>query len=408
MIKFPQKPSHKRAVYLDHAASTPLDPEVFAAMKPWLAGHYANPSALYASGVEARKEVELSRKSVADLLYTNSDSIIFTGSGTESINMAILGTALKHAKAGKHIITTKIEHKAVLETLVQLEKEGFEVTHLAVDAEGRIYMEELRRALRYDTILVSIMYVNNEIGTINPIADIGRELLKWRKAGCTPYPIFHSDACQAASTEDLNVEKLHVDLMSLNGSKIYGPKGLGILYKRREVALEPISFGGGQEFWLRSGTENVSGIIGIAKALVLTESAKERYVQSVAEIRDYFWELIQKHIPAVKLNGPDIMHENKRAKSARSVSNLNVSFAGVDADALVLYLDEYGVMCSKGSACETESGDSYVLKAIGLRKDEIKGTVRFTLGKSTSKKDIDHVMKYLPRIVEALRQNPVV
>lgn len=396
-MSFPDKPKQKREVYLDHASATPLDPDVFAAVEPWLKEQYANPSALYKTGVKARNAVETSRKTVADVLKTNPDTIIFTGSGTESINIALVGAALRHKDAGKHIISTKIEHSAVKQTLIQLEKEGFEVTHLPVDEEGKIKIEDFKKALRPDTILVTLMYVNNEIGTINPIDEIGREILKWRKKNNVMYPLFHSDACQAICTEDLSVEKLHVDLLSLNASKAYGPKGVGVLHKRRGVGLEPIVFGGGQEFGVRSGTENVGGIVGVAKAFEIAGDKKQDTRKEIQEVRDYFWSGIKKQIENVKLNGPDFESDD------RVVSNLNVSFVGVEAEALVLYLDEYRIMCSKGSACETDAGSSHVLEAIGLSEEEISGAVRFTLGRNTTKEDIDYVMIFLPEIVAGLR-----
>ncbi len=386
-------------MYLDHAAATPVDPEVFFEMKPWLTTRFGNPSALYGFGVEAKKHIEVCRAGIANAFSTQKDTIIFTSGGTESNNTALFGVANAHEKYGKHIITTKIEHASVLEPIKELEEKGFEITYLNVNAEGKISLDEFKRALRKDTILVSIMYVNNEIGTIYPISEIGKEILKWRKNNNTVYPYFHTDACQAATTQDLHVEKLHVDLLSLNGSKMYGPKGVGILYKRRGIDMAPLLYGGGQEFGMRGGTENVAGIVGITKALVLAEHCKELYV-NVAALRNYFWESIKLNIENVKLNGHDVEDPD------RSSQNLNVSFLGVDAETLVLYLDEYGIMCSRGSACETDKTGSHVLEALGLTEHEMQGTIRFTLGKDTTKKDIEYVMKYLPALVEALRDNP--
>lgn len=395
-MKLPAKPFRKKYIYLDNAASTALDPRVFFEMKPWLTTKYANPSALYSFGVEAKKAIKEARNIISEILFTQPDTLFFTSGGTESNNLAILGVARAHAHKGKHIITTRIEHSAVLEPMKHLEKEGFEITYLDVDVHGKINIKECKEVLRKDTILVSIMYVQNEIGTIYPIADIGREILKWRKEQKTEYPYFHTDACQGSTHQDLNVEKLHVDLMSVNGTKMYGPKGIGMLYKRRDVNIEPLMHGGGQESGVRSGTENVSGIVGLAKAFLLAQTEKNN--DEIKLLRNYFWECIESKIAHVKLNGPALDDE------ARSAFNLNVSFAGLDAEALVLYLSEYGIMCSKGSACETDKEASHVLTAIKCSQEEIQGAIRFTLGKKTTKKEIMHVMKYLPGIVASLRE----
>lgn len=394
---FPKKPTKKQHVYLDHGATTQPDALVTQAMEPWLREQFANPSALYSVGVEARSAIEDSRTQIADILHATKDTIVFTSGGTESTNMAILGVARKYAEKGKHIITTEIEHPSVLEPMKQLEKEGFEITYLPVNEEGLLNMKDVVSALREDTILVSIMYVNNEIGSINPIHEIGKEILKWRKKHKTIFPLFHTDACQAASTLDVHVERLHVDLMSINGSKLYGPKGIGLLYKRRGVELEPLMYGGGQEQGIRSGTENVASIMGMAEAFRIAHEQKESYVVHMKDVRDYFFQQMS-HIPGVHLNGPSLDNIH------RSVGHLNMYFEGIDADALVLYLDEYGIMCAKGSACATGKNEaSHVLEAIGLSNERIGGSIRFTIGRDTTKKDIDYVMEYLPGIVEGLR-----
>src|SRR3990167_8134375 len=278
-----KKKKKKRLIYMDHAATTRVDLAVKKAMDPYFCQHYANPSGLYKSSREVNGALNDARRKIAEILHALPDNIIFTGGGSESDNLAIFGAARKHQKSGKHIITTKIEHHAVLLPIEQLQKEGFEITFLDVDECGRVTAEQVKKALRHDTILVSIMYANNEIGTIEPIAEIGKEILKWRKQNNTSYPFFHSDACQAAGSLDLNVEKLHVDLMTINGSKIYGPKGVGVLFKIRNVDILPLIFGGGQEMRLRSGTENVSGIVGIAKAL---ENARKNSKKENLRLRD--------------------------------------------------------------------------------------------------------------------------
>lgn len=410
---FPPKPKKKQLIYLDHAAATPLESGVFQAMKPFFTSQFANPSALYSLGVQAKKRIEESRKKVGEILFAQPDTIYFTSGGTEANNIAIFGVIEElritnyELREKIHIITTKIEHDSVLRPIQELEKEGVEVTYLDVDENGLISLEELKKALRKETVLVSIMYANNEIGTVQPIADIGREILKWRKNNTTSFPYFHTDACQAANYLDLSVEKLHVDLMTLNGSKIYGPKGVGALYKRRGVVLHAQVYGGRQEKGLRAGTENVPGIVGFATALELVQKKKENV--RIEKLRNYFWESIEKKIPDVFLNGP--MQENKKTKKPESTqtmrlpSNLNVYFKDIEAEALILYLDSYGISCSSGSACSTESNEpSHVLKACGMSDERAFGSIRFSLGKDTTKKDIDYVMKYLPGVVEEIRK----
>lgn len=399
-----------RQVYLDYASAMPLEPEIYTAMRPWLTKKFANPSALYASAVEARGAVEAARQKVADVLFTQPETIVFTGSGTESTNLALLGVGRSPksiVRSPKHLITTRIEHHSVLQPIRQLEKDGWRVTYLPVDREGKIDLDDFRKTLGKETLLVSIQYANNEIGAIQPLADIGREILKWRKARGTPYPYFHTDACQAAAYLELNVEKLHVDLMSLNGSKIYGPKGVGILYKRRGVAIEPLMYGGGQEFGLRPGTENVAGIVGLAEALDLTCNLKHVTCNKVAKLRNYFWKKLQERITGCTLNGPMIRNlkfKTENLKFNRLPNNLNISFKDVDAEALILYLDAAGIQCSSQSACSTDSDEvSHVLLACGLSAEEAKISVRFTLGRETRKKDIDYVMARLPDIVKKIR-----
>lgn len=394
---------------MDHAATTYMDPDVTEAMLPFFEGTFANSSGLYASGRIAREAIDDARHGIASLLGTQIDSIIFTSGGTESDNMAVFGVALhksieriKTIREGKrgHIITTKIEHHAVLHPCEELEKIGFDVTYLAPDECGYISEKQVKEALREDTILVSIMYANNEVGTVMPIASIGREILKWRKEHATKYPLFHTDACQASGALPLDVEKLHVDLMTINGSKMYGPKGVGILYKRRGVNIKPLMYGGGQEMKLRAGTENVPSIVGFAKALELAEASKEEENTRLIALRNYFWKRLEAEIPKIRLNGPALGDA-----TVRLPNNLNVSILDIEGEALLLYLDEYGIICSTGSACTSESLDpSHVLLSCGLPYEYAHGSLRFTLGKRNTKEDIDYVMTYLPGIVEKLRE----
>lgn len=398
-MSFPKKPTKNQLIYLDHAATTPTDLQVVKAMVPFWSRNFANPSALYSLGQASHEAVEQARTQVAEILFTQPDCITFTSGGTEANNLAMFGLINQATQKKLHVITTAIEHHSVLAPIEQLAKQGkISVTYLAVNERGEISIKELLAAIRPETILISVMYANNEIGTINPIAEIGRELLKYRKTNKTQWPYFHTDACQATGTLDLHTERLHVDLMTINGSKMYGPKGVGALFVRRGVPIEPIMFGGGQENALRSGTENVPAIIGFAKALQLVQKNFNKDADRQAKLRDYFWQQINQKIPNVKLNGPEL-GENRLA------NNLNVQFSGLEGETLVLYLDAYGIICATGSACATDSDDaSHVLTACGLKLSEANASVRFTLGKSTTKKDIDTVMKYLPGIVKEIRE----
>ena len=393
-----------RSVYLDNAAATPVDRRVFEAMRPYFYEHCGNPSALYSEAQISNSALDDSRRTIAEILRARPGNIIFTSGGTESNNLAIFGVARAHVKHGKHIITVAAEHHSVLEPLVQLKKEGWKITILPVDKNGFIKTEDVVKTIRPDTALISIMYANNEIGAIQPIAEIGRQISHYRKEKGSVYPFFHSDACQAAGRLDLDVEKLHVDLMSVNGSKIYGPKGAGFLYARHGVDLEPIMFGGSQERHRRAGTENVPGIVGLAKALELVHllippfSIRGRGggspLDRQRQLTQYFFVKLRKLVPNLQLNGPEIGER-------RLPNNLNVVFPGVDGEALVIYLDSYGVMCSTGSACTAESREpSQVLKAIGKTQAEIFSSVRFTLGKGTTKLDIDYTIQSLQKALK--------
>lgn len=392
------KPKQIRSVYLDHAATTRPDEAVLKAMKPFFTEQFGNPSALYQLGRKANSAVNDARRAIARILGALPDNIIFTGSGTESDNLAIFGVARAHSAVGRHIISTTVEHHAVLHALETLKKEGFEITFVEVDERGIVSADAVIKAIRPDTILISIMYANNEVGTIEPIAEIGRKLLQYRKARNTVYPFFHSDACQAAGYLDLNVERLHLDLMTVNGGKIYGPKGTGFLYLRRGVKIAPLIVGGAQERRLRAGTENVPGIVGLAKALALSQSDSERETKRLRALAGYFWEKLKAQIPQLKLNGPAIGTD-------RLPNNLNITFMDVEGEAMLLYLDEYGIMCSTGSACTSESLEpSHVLTAMGLPYEYAHGSLRFTLGRENTRADADYAVKYLPAITKTLRE----
>jgi cysteine desulfurase len=374
-----------KTIYFDNAATTPVRKEVFKAMKPYFSKSYGNPSSLHAKGLEARDAVEESRKTIAGILNCSTDELIFTSGGTESINLAIKGIAFARKKG--HIITQKTEHDAVLETCKWLEKRGFDVTYLNVDEFGLVKPEHVEKHIRKDTILVSIMYANNEIGTIQPIKEIA-EVCRKHKV------LFHTDACQAAGYLDIDVQNLGIDMMTINGSKIYGPKGIGLLFVKKGIEIEPLLHGGGQESGLRSGTENVPAIVGFAKALELAQKEKVTEVQRLTALQDRLVSGLQR-ISDSKLNG----HPQKRLPN-----NVNISIYGIEGEAVLLMLNEKGICASTGSACSTKSLEpSHVLLALGMSHEMAHGSLRFSLGKHTKEKDISRLMKVLPGIVRKLR-----
>lgn len=390
------KVANRRDVYLDHAAATPLETAVFEAMQPYLKDEFGNPGGLYKKARNSKIAIDKARKNIAHHLGANPRNIIFTGSGTESDNLALWGIAKKQGRG--HIITTKVEHHAVLHSCEALEKEGFEVTYLDTDEYGMVAPKDVVSALREDTILVSIIYANNEIGSVNPIDDIGRAIVRWKKErGISEKkaPYFHTDACQATNYLEIDVKKLHVDLLTLNGSKIYGPKGVGVLFKADHVKLKPLLYGGGQEMRLRAGTENVAGIIGLSQAMDIIRADAEQQSKRLSALRENFISEIQKRVPKVVLNG----HHKRRLPN-----NVNVSILDIEGEALLLYLDEYGISMSTGSACTSESLDpSHVILAIGKPYEYAHGSMRFSLGRSTTKEDLDYVLDLLPEIVQRLR-----
>ncbi|MFH1142592.1 MAG: cysteine desulfurase family protein [Candidatus Uhrbacteria bacterium] len=383
-------------IYLDHAATTPLDVRVQEAMKPYLQERYGNPSSFHSTGKLVKDDLDQARSKIAKLIGARTSEVIFTSGGTESDNLALLGFARKNQNKGKHIITTRIEHHAVLHTTKQLEKEGFEVTCLGVDQDGLIDPKQVVAAIRPDTILISIIYANNEIGVIQPISEIGNIIEKYRRDNQSEYPVLHTDACQAAGALEIDVQKIHVDMMTLNGSKIYGPKGVGLLYKRRELKIEPLMYGGGQESGVRSGTENIAGIIGLTKALEIALDEQKKESDRLVKLRDRLIVGIKDKILKVRLNG----HATKRLPN-----NVNMSIGDVEGEALLLYLDAQGIYCSTGSACTSTSLDpSHVLLALGLPAEVAHSSLRLTLGRSTTEKDVDYVLEVLPGIVEKLRK----
>lgn len=375
-----------RQIYMDHSATTPVDPAVKEAMLPYFSEKFGNPSSIYSIGREARRAIEESRQKIADLLGAKKDEIIFTGSGTESDNLAIKGLAYKNRKKGDHIITSSIEHHAVLNACKYLETQGFSVTYLPVSREGFVNPADVEKAITPKTILITIMYANNEIGTIQPIEEIGRIA----KEKSIP---FHTDAVQTAGKIPVNVDDLGVDLLSISAHKIYGPKGAGALYIRKGIRIEPLLHGGGHERNLRSSTENVAGIVGFAKA---AELARERLAeeQKITSLRDSLIRGVLE-IKDSYLNG----HPAKRLPH-----NANFRFSYIEGESLVLNLDMKGIAASTGSACSSTSLEpSHVLLAIGLRPEEAHGSLRLTLGLGNTKEDVDYVVSVLPEIVDKLR-----
>lgn len=369
-------------IYLDHSATTYVDEKVMAEMKPYFTEDFGNPSSMHQLGLSAKEAVQAARESIAKILNCQPEEIIFTGGGTESVNLAIQGLAKQ--KGQGHIITTKTEHHAVLETCRYLESQGFEVTYLDVDRYGQVQPEQVEKAIKENTILVTVIYANNEIGTINPI----KEISKITKKHNIP---LHTDACQAGIL-DLNTG---ADLLTLNGSKIYGPKGIGILYKNKNIKIQPIIYGGGQENNLRSGTENVPAIVGFAKALESVQKNKEVESLRLTNLRNKLIAELKK-IPKTILNG----HPTQRHPG-----NVNISFADIEGESIVLHLNEQGILASTGSACTSSDLEpSHVLVATGQPAEIAHGSIRFTLGKQTAEKDIDEVITILPNIIESLRK----
>lgn len=375
-------------IYLDNAATTAVSQPVMEAMLPYYMQLYGNPSSIHSTGRDAKKAVERARRQVAAALGCSAQEIYFTAGGSESDNWALKGAAFAHQEKGKHIITTQIEHHAILHTCQWLEAQGWQVTYLPVDADGFVTAQQVENALRPDTVLVSVMAANNEIGTIEPVAEIG--------ALCHERGVlFHTDAVQAVGAIPLDVEALHADMLSLSAHKFHGPKGIGALYIRKGVKIDPLIHGGAQERGHRAGTENLPGIVGLGKAIELAEEGLAENAARMTVLRNRLISGLTAAIPNMRING---------TMDKRLPNNVNVSFAGIEGEAVLLRLDLEGIAASSGSACTAGSLDpSHVLTAIGLTRDEAKGSLRLTLGTDTTQADIDEVVKKLPGIVENLR-----
>ena len=390
------QPANK-IIYFDHGATTQMRPEVLDAMLPYMQSSYGNPSSIYTLAQEARKAVDESRESVARILGARISEIMFTSGGTESDNAAIKGAALAMRNLGNHIITTQIEHHAVLHTCQQMEQFGFDVTYLPVDKDGRVSVSDVLNAVKDETILVSVMMANNEIGTIQPLKDIVKavkDLAKDRNKTV----LLHTDAVQAVGALEVNVMNLGVDMLSLSAHKFYGPRGVGALYLKRGTPFEPLMMGGGQERQNRSGTENVAGIVGLAKALTLSEREREELQAGLLSKRDRIISSLQEKVENVTINGHIVN---------RLANNISVSFHGVEGEPVLLGLDFAGICASSGSACSSASLEpSHVLTAIGHSAELAQGTLRITLGRDNTDADVDYLLDVLPNLIKKLRDMP--
>lgn len=376
-------------VYFDNSATTKMDDEVLKKMLPYLTESYGNASSIYKLGRQNRRAVEEAREKVAKALGCDASEIYFTAGGSESDNTAIRGIAYAYKNKGNHIITSKIEHPAVLETCKQLEKEGFEVTYIGVDENGIVNLDELENAIKDTTTLITIMFANNEIGTIEPAQQIG-EIAKKHNV------FFHTDAVQAVGTVKINVKELNIDSLSLSAHKFYGPKGIGALYVRKGVNFQKFVNGGHQERNKRAGTENVAGIVGLGKAIELAYANLEEHNKKIKSLRDYYVEQIEARIPYIKVNGD---------REKRLPGNSNISFRFIEGEGLLLNLDLKGICASSGSACTSGSLDpSHVLLAIGLPHEIAHGSLRISIGKYNTKEEVDYLIDNLVEIVKRLRE----
>lgn len=373
--------------YFDNSATTKIKEEVLKEMFPYLSIQYGNPSSIYSIGREAKRAIEEARKKVASLINCKPEEIYFTSCGSESDNTALKGFANANKNKGKHIITSKIEHPAILNTCESLEKQGYEITYLDVDKDGFVNLETLKNSIRKDTILISIMFANNEIGTIEPIEEISKIAHKNNI-------IFHTDAVQAVGNIPIDVQKMGIDMLSLSGHKIYAPKGVGALYVKKGIEFERFIDGGHQEKNKRAGTENVAQIVGIGKATQIAKKNLKEYQNKLKKLRDYCLKEIKNNIPNVYING---------TMEKRLPGNINISFKGIDSNELLFKLDEFGICASGGSACSSgDNNPSHVLTAIGVPNELAKGAIRFTFGDFNTKEDVDYLINVLKKLVVSI------
>lgn len=386
--------NNSKRVFLDFASSTPIDKGVLEKMESYNRKYFANPSALYSEALDSKEEVGVAKSDCAGLISCRSDEIIFTSGGTESNNLAILGLfeSFRDKNFKPHIVTTNIEHPSVLEVCREVEKRGGEVTYLKVSDEGFVSVDDIYKAIKKETILVSVMYANNEVGTIQPIKEISKFIKKWRSEQNTSLPYLHTDACQATLYLSIDVSKLGVDMMTLDGLKMYGPRNVGILYAKKDIDLNPILYGGGQQNGMRSGTEDVASIAGMAFALEIASMYREGESERLNVIRDYAIENILKYFPGSSLNG---------SAENRLPNNINICFKDQDAEFLVVALDVAGISVSYSSSCRTlkEDSSSYVISALG-KGGCSSSSLRITLGRETKKEEIDYLVEKLKEIIK--------
>lgn len=382
-----------KEIYLDYSANTPIDKDVVSHMLPYFEVSFGNPSSLHMRGRRSRKVIEDARESIAKIIGANSNEIIFTGSGTEANNLAIIGIAKAYKNKGNHIIISNIEHKSNLEAVHTLEKEGFNISILPVKKNGIIDVEECVKLITDKTILISLMYVNNEIGTIQPIRELSLEFSKLKKNNI---PLLHVDACQAITMLPIDTSELGVDLLTLNSSKVYGPNGVGLLYKRKGINIEPLIVGGGQESNLRAGTESVPLIAGFAIALQISDEKRDSEYKRLKVLQDYLRKELKNRIPQVLFNGdqevciPSVVH---------------ITVPSIEGESMLMMLDNYGICVSTGSACSaTDLRPSYVLTAIGQAPELIHGSLRISMGRFTTKKEIDYFLEVFPKVVDTLTE----
>jgi len=387
----------EKLIYMDYAATTPTRQEVVNTMLPYMTTHFGNPSSIYTLAQDARNAVDSARKTISQILGSRSSEIVFTSGGTESDNTAIKGVSFAMKHLGNHIITSMVEHHAVLHTCQQMEQFGFDVTYLPVDHNGQVRIEDLENSLTENTILVSIMYANNEIGTIQPIKDMV-STVKNKANELSKTIVFHTDAVQAVGHVDIDVTELGVDMLSMSAHKFYGPRGVGALYVKRGTPFESLLAGGGQERQRRSGTENVPGIVGMAHALQLTHTDRKHESLRISKMRDRVVTELSNSVENLVFNGHPIN---------RLDNNVSVSFRGVEGEPVLMGLDFAGICASSGSACSSASVEpSHVLLAIGRSAEEAQGTLRITLGRDNSEEDIDYLLDVLPNLVNKLRAMP--
>ena len=371
-------------IYLDNSATTPIKSEVLQEMMPYLTTEYGNASSLYSVGRSAKRAIEKARNRVAELLNCNHNEIYFTGGGSESDNIALKGFAYANKEKGNHIITSKIEHPAILETCKTLERQGFEVSYNNINEDGIIDVEELRKSIKSNTILISVMTANNEVGTIQPIEEIA-------KIAHDNNVVFHTDAVQAIGNVQIDVEKMRIDMLSLSSHKINGPKGVGALYIKNGIEVEKFINGGHQEKDRRAGTENIAGIVGLGKAAEIARKNMEKHIRNLSKVRDYYIKKVQKEIPNIRING---------SMENRLPGNANISFKGVNASELIFKLDERGICVSSGSACSSgNTNPSHVLTAMNVPEVYLNSAIRTTFGDNNTFEQVDYVVKILKQII---------